>query len=68
MNEHPSATLVEVIVVETLEGCGTQESPLRVVTYYFAKDGRRLARYDPVRDAERLNAPPEHPPYQGGRE
>ena len=50
----PSAKLIQVLEVTTSEGAGTEESPIRSVTYYLEPEtGRFLARYDAMADQER---------------
>lgn len=47
------AKVVQVILVETLIGKGSEEDPLRVVNEYWSLDGDLLAVTDP----------PEHPVF-----
>jgi len=42
----PDVTVMEVIRVEIVEGEGIETSPVRRVLYYYARDGRVLARVD----------------------
>lgn len=42
------AQIVEVIQVVSNEGDGTPESPARLVTSYFSKEGELIARFDPA--------------------
>ncbi len=48
----PTARVREVIEVEKSEGKGTEESPVRLVTYYLSLDGKVLARFDHMTDAD----------------
>lgn len=48
-----STELIEVIKVVTREGNGTEDHPIRHVTYYFSKQGVFLARWDSWRELDK---------------
>lgn len=54
----PEARLVELLEVTVVEGKGTEECPVRHVTYYFRKDGEQVARRDQWEEEERGKATP----------
>lgn len=45
------AEVVEVIVVKTTAGSGTEEDPYRFVSEFWSKDGKLLAIADPLTTA-----------------
>ena len=44
-----SSKIVELILVETIEGNGTEDSPCRTVKRYFEKDGNLVFVSDPIK-------------------
>ncbi len=47
-----SARVVEVVVVEVLEGQGTLDDVFRIITYYLDREGTVLAKRDPLLEEE----------------
>ena len=41
---------MELIEIAVSEGEGTETAPVRVVTYWFTKEGVQIARRDPLAD------------------
>lgn len=46
-----NASLIEVIMVQTCVGEGTEQNPNRIITEYWSKEGRLLAVNDPCFDS-----------------
>ena len=54
-SELESVEVVEVVRVVSRRGKGIEEDPIRLVTSYWAFDGRKLAEDDPI---DRITSPP----------
>lgn len=50
-----SAKVVPTIITQSVRGSGQEDSPLRVVTEYWALDGTKLSENDPLSVPKILN-------------